>query len=86
MRPGIAASAPSPDAGIESAAAATDAQATPGAPGGAAELLNLEDVERQAIAAALRKTGNNKAAAARLLGIARKTLYEKIKRFALAQP
>ncbi len=79
LRPGTAASAPSPEAGIESAATATDAQAT----AAATELLNLDDLERQAIAAALSKTGNNKAAAARLLGIARKTLYEKIKRFEL---
>ena len=47
------------------------------------ELLSLEDFARHAIVAALERTGNNKAAAARLLGIARKTLYEKIKRYGL---
>jgi transcriptional regulator with PAS, ATPase and Fis domain len=45
--------------------------------------LNLEELECQTIAAALARTNNNKAAAARLLGIARKTLYEKMKRHGL---
>ncbi len=43
----------------------------------------LEEIEREAIDLALRETRNNKAAAARLLGIARKTLYEKIRKYNL---
>lgn len=79
LRPATAGSTLSSETGAETAATATGAKG----PAAATELLNLDDLERQAIAAALRKTGNNKAAAARLLGIARKTLYEKIKRFGL---
>lgn len=37
------------------------------------------DIERQAISEALKATGGRKAAAARLLGISRKTLWEKLK-------
>lgn len=42
--------------------------------------LHSEDDERQRILAALQQTKGNKAAAARLLGIDRKTLYNKIER------
>jgi transcriptional regulator with PAS, ATPase and Fis domain len=38
----------------------------------------VAEVERQAIAAALRACGGNKVAAARMLGIARATLYERL--------
>ena len=41
----------------------------------------LEEAERLAIADALRVSGGNKARAARLLGIARSTLLEKLRRF-----
>ena len=40
----------------------------------------LAEVERQAIATALQHTGGNKHAAARLLGISRATLYERLNR------
>ncbi|MFL5580245.1 MAG: sigma-54-dependent transcriptional regulator [Gemmatimonadaceae bacterium] len=43
-------------------------------------LMTLEEAERRAIAAALRHTGGNKVKAAALLGIARSTLNEKLKR------
>jgi DNA-binding NtrC family response regulator len=40
----------------------------------------IERVERDVIARALEKTGNNKGAAARLLNLKRTTLVEKLKR------
>lgn len=43
----------------------------------------LEDVEREAIAQALRTFGGNRVQAARALGIARATLYEKMRRYGL---
>ena len=45
--------------------------------------LHDEDDERARIAAALRQTGGNKAKAARLLGIDRKTIYNKIERLGI---
>lgn len=45
--------------------------------------LHDEDTERSRIVAALRQTNGNKAAAARLLGIDRKTIYNKIERLGL---
>lgn len=42
-----------------------------------------EDTERSRIVAALRQTNGNKAAAARLLGIDRKTIYNKIERLGI---
>jgi len=42
------------------------------------ETFNLEALEKRAIAAALRQTGGNKAEAARLLGISRRSLYNKL--------
>jgi DNA-binding NtrC family response regulator len=44
----------------------------------AADTLNLEAQEKRAIAEALRRTGGNKAEAARLLGISRRSLYNKL--------
>ena len=38
----------------------------------------MAQLERQAIAQALQATGGNKVAAARLLGISRATLYERL--------
>ena len=45
--------------------------------------LHDEDDERARIIAALRQTGGNKAKAARLLGIDRKTIYNKIERLGI---
>ncbi len=43
--------------------------------------LRLADAEKELILAALRRTGGNHAQAARLLGIARSTLYEKLRTY-----
>jgi two-component system response regulator HydG len=48
---------------------------------GAEELLPLEELERRAIYRALRETGGDKLAAARLLGIGKTTLYRKLKQY-----
>jgi two-component system response regulator HydG len=45
------------------------------------ELLPLEQLERRAILRALQETGNDKLAAARLLGIGKTTLYRKLKQY-----
>jgi len=45
------------------------------------ELLPLEELERRAIYRALRETGGDKLAAARLLGIGKTTLYRKLKQY-----
>jgi transcriptional regulator with PAS, ATPase and Fis domain len=45
----------------------------------------LDDVERTAVAAALARTGGNRARAARELGISRQTLYAKIARFGMTE-
>jgi DNA-binding NtrC family response regulator len=42
---------------------------------------SLDQVERQVILATLRQVGNNKAKAARVLGIGKKTLYRKLKEY-----
>ncbi len=42
-------------------------------------IMTLDAAERRAITAALRATGNNRSAAATLLGISRSTLYQKLK-------
>jgi DNA-binding NtrC family response regulator len=48
------------------------------------DVFTIADAERRAIVDALRATGGNKLRAARLLGIARSTLLEKVRRFGLA--
>jgi transcriptional regulator with PAS, ATPase and Fis domain len=53
----------------------------PNAPDGN-ELVPLEELERRAITNALRETGGDKIAAARLLGIGKTTLYRKLKAYA----
>ena len=45
------------------------------------ELLPLEELERRAILRALRETGGDKLAAARILGVGKTTLYRKLKQF-----
>jgi len=46
-------------------------------------MLSKEEHEKQSIIQALEKTNNNKSEAARLLNIARKTLYNKLKQYGL---
>jgi DNA-binding NtrC family response regulator len=48
---------------------------------GAAELAPIEELERRAIFRALKETGGDKLAAARLLGIGKTTLYRKLKQY-----
>src|SRR5262249_39383078 len=48
---------------------------------GTDELAPLEELERRAIYRALRETGGDKLAAARLLGIGKTTLYRKLKEY-----
>ena len=45
------------------------------------ELLPLDELERRAIMRALRESGGDKLAAARLLGIGKTTLYRKLKQY-----
>ena len=47
----------------------------------ALDTINLRDLEQRSIREALRQTGGNKAQAARLLGISRRALYNKIEAF-----
>jgi DNA-binding NtrC family response regulator len=46
--------------------------------------LTLEEVERQTVVDALRRTNGNKKRAAVLLGIHRPTLYAKLKRLKIS--
>jgi transcriptional regulator with PAS, ATPase and Fis domain len=46
------------------------------------ELVPLQEIERRAIINAVRETGGDKLAAARLLGIGKTTLYRKLKQYA----
>ena len=43
----------------------------------------VEDAEKKAILTALKITGNNRSKAARLLGISRRALYDKIASYSL---
>jgi DNA-binding NtrC family response regulator len=52
-----------------------------GAPDAQADSLRLQELERQAIFEALRRTKRNQAKAARLLGITDRTLREKLRRY-----
>jgi DNA-binding NtrC family response regulator len=47
--------------------------------------LQLRDVERDHIAAVLKQTGGNQTRASRLLGVDRKTLYLKLKKYGISQ-
>ncbi|MFL5299501.1 MAG: helix-turn-helix domain-containing protein, partial [Anaeromyxobacteraceae bacterium] len=66
--------------------------AAPGAPAGGdpkaprAEPCALEDVERRHVAEVLAWAGGNVTHAARVLGIDRMTLYNKMKRYGLKRP
>jgi len=46
------------------------------------ELLRINEIERDAILRALDETGDDKLEAARILGIAKTTIYRKIKEYA----
>jgi DNA-binding NtrC family response regulator len=46
--------------------------------------MSMADVERAAIEAALRDTRGNRRKAAEVLGIGERTLYRKIKQYAIA--
>jgi transcriptional regulator with GAF, ATPase, and Fis domain/tetratricopeptide (TPR) repeat protein len=59
------------------------AETTVGAAAVAGEILTLKEAERRAIVAALQSCGGDKAKTARVLGISRTALYEKLKRFEL---
>ena len=54
------------------------------APAPAGMSLRNEETEKQQIVEALRQTGNNKSRAAQLLGIDRKTLYNKLKLYCIS--
>jgi two-component system response regulator AtoC len=54
-----------------------------GAPEGSTLDARRRDVERDAIEAALRRANNNRTAAARILGVSRRTLYNKLHELAL---
>jgi transcriptional regulator of acetoin/glycerol metabolism len=54
------------------------------APHADSDVFTIADAERRAIVDALHATGGNKLRAAQLLGIARSTLLEKVRRFGLA--
>ena len=56
---------------------------SPAAAAAPGEELNLERLERESILLALSKSGGNKSAAARLLGITRRTLYSRMERLGL---
>ena len=49
-----------------------------------ASVVTLEDAERRAIAAALRRSGGNKNEAARILKIDRQRLYRKMEKYRLS--
>jgi DNA-binding NtrC family response regulator len=70
---------------VRAAAAPTGVVAAPAEPGAveARGDRRLTDVEREHILATLRASGGNKAAAARVLGVDRKTLYRKIVEYGL---
>jgi transcriptional regulator of acetoin/glycerol metabolism len=44
----------------------------------------LENAEREKLRAALERAGYNRSHAAKLLGVSRSTLYEKLKRYRLS--
>lgn len=52
---------------------------------GHSRILSLEEVERRAILEALAQLGNNTTEAAKRLGIARATLYRKLKRYGISR-
>ena len=77
--PGAAAAAPAPASALPSAAPAGADAAQAATPRPLAE--QVEAVERAAIAEALRAAGGNRARAARLLGMPRSVLYQRLQRW-----
>ena len=69
---------------VTSFAGAGNGTAAEGGAGTDLDTLNLDDRERQAILQALAQTHGNKLKAARILGIHRPTLYNKMKRYGIA--
>jgi two-component system response regulator HydG len=53
---------------------------------GPRQLVRLEEVERRYILCVFEAVGGNKAAAARVLGLERKTLYRKLERYGVESP
>jgi DNA-binding NtrC family response regulator len=53
------------------------------APAAPRDLVSLEDLEKEHIALVLRETGGHKSQAAKILGIDRKTLYQKLRKYEL---
>jgi DNA-binding NtrC family response regulator len=67
--------------------AVTSGESQPGAPEAGVVYrpgMTMADVERAAIEAALRETQGNRRKAAEVLGIGERTLYRKLKAYALA--
>jgi len=61
-----------------------DVESLPEAPVVYRSGMSMADVERAAIEAALRETHGNRRKAAEILGIGERTLYRKLKEYALA--
>jgi len=55
------------------------------APSGSGELVTLKEIERAHIERVLRRTGGNVGEAAQILGMARRTLYDRLKALGLSQ-
>ena len=75
-RPGVAATAPQD--GVATSDAGQPLESNGPVVQSLVGTLNLQDLERQAIKEALRRTGNNQTSAAQLLGIHRNTLLRKM--------
>jgi DNA-binding NtrC family response regulator len=70
--------------GPEDLAVPAPQAAATGGPGGAAA-VSLEDVEREHILRVLREAGGNQSRASQILGIDRKTLYLKLRKYGLPE-
>ncbi|AEI62520.1 sigma-54-dependent transcriptional regulator [Corallococcus macrosporus] len=80
-QPGLS---PAPSLSVPvSAASPTEFQAAPSADSARTLESQRKEMERQAMADALRRAGDNRTLAARLLGISRRTLYNKLEEYGL---